>query len=70
MRAPALTGSGSSEIIHLDDPAPGYGELVLRARACGICGSDLKSYKRFPAGAVLGHEFCGEVVAVGAGVEG
>jgi (R,R)-butanediol dehydrogenase/meso-butanediol dehydrogenase/diacetyl reductase len=34
-----------------------------------ICGSDLKSYKRFPAGAVLGHEFCGEVVAVGGGVE-
>jgi 2-desacetyl-2-hydroxyethyl bacteriochlorophyllide A dehydrogenase len=42
---------------------------VLKVQACGICGSDLKSYKRFPAGAVLGHEFCGEVVALGAGVE-
>ena len=70
MRAAALTGTGGFEIVHLDDPAPGEGELVLRVRACGICGSDLKFYKGFPAGAVLGHEFCGEVVAVGDGVEG
>ncbi len=70
MRSAALTGSGAFEIVHLDDPEPGRGELVLRVRACGICGSDLKAYRNFPAGAVLGHEFCGEVVAVGAGVDG
>jgi (R,R)-butanediol dehydrogenase / meso-butanediol dehydrogenase / diacetyl reductase len=69
MRAAALTGSGEFEIVQLNDPTPGAGELILRVQACGICGSDLKSYKRFPAGAVLGHEFCGEVVALGAGVE-
>jgi (R,R)-butanediol dehydrogenase/meso-butanediol dehydrogenase/diacetyl reductase len=69
MRAAALTDSGGFEVVKLDDPTPGPGELVLRVQACGICGTDLKSYKRFPAGAVLGHEFCGEVVALGAGVQ-
>jgi len=70
MRASALTGAGGFEIVALEDPTPGPGELVLRVQACGICGTDLKSYKRFAAGTVLGHEFCGEVVAVGGGVEG
>jgi (R,R)-butanediol dehydrogenase/meso-butanediol dehydrogenase/diacetyl reductase len=69
MRAAALSESGGFEVVELDDPTPGPGELVLRVQACGICGSDLNSYKRFPAGAVLGHEFCGEVVAIGSGVE-
>jgi (R,R)-butanediol dehydrogenase / meso-butanediol dehydrogenase / diacetyl reductase len=69
MRAAALSESGGFEIVQLEDPAPGPGELVLRVLACGICGSDLKSYRHFPVGSVLGHEFCGEVVAVGSGVE-
>jgi (R,R)-butanediol dehydrogenase/meso-butanediol dehydrogenase/diacetyl reductase len=70
MRAAALTPAGSFEVVSVDDPSPGAGELVLRVRACGICGSDLKSYRYFPAGAVLGHEFCGEVAAIGSDVEG
>ena len=70
MRASALTGAGGFEVVQLDDPTPNPDELVLRVQACGICGTDLKSYKRFAAGSVLGHEFCGEVVAVGGGVEG
>src|SRR5690349_10486508 len=54
----------------VDDPVPGPGELVLRTTACGICGSDLKAYSAMPAGLVMGHEFCGEIVAVGTGVDG
>jgi (R,R)-butanediol dehydrogenase / meso-butanediol dehydrogenase / diacetyl reductase len=68
MRAAALKESGGFEVVQVDDPTPGAGELVLRVHACGICGSDLKSYRHFPTGAVLGHEFCGEVVALGSGV--
>jgi (R,R)-butanediol dehydrogenase/meso-butanediol dehydrogenase/diacetyl reductase len=49
------------------DPVPGAGELVLRVTGCGICGSDLKARPAMPGGAIMGHEFCGEVVAVGAG---
>lgn len=61
-------------IEQVEDPAPGPDELVLKVKACGICGSDLHmtevcdtsgGMKPLPPGAVLGHEFCGEVVAVG-----
>ena len=43
---------------------PGPGDLVVRVEACGICGSDLKAHGHMPGGIVMGHEFCGEVVAV------
>jgi 2-desacetyl-2-hydroxyethyl bacteriochlorophyllide A dehydrogenase len=55
------------------DPIPGEGELVLRVARCGICGTDLSmtdgSSQTFPVDSILGHEFSGEVVAIGAGVE-
>ena len=56
------------------DPTPGAGELVVRVGRCGICGSDLHmtedpAFGRH-AGDILGHEFAGEVVATGRGVEG
>jgi (R,R)-butanediol dehydrogenase/meso-butanediol dehydrogenase/diacetyl reductase len=70
VRAALLTEAHTFEVGDVPDPAPGAGELVLRVRSCGICGTDLKSYDFMPAGAVLGHEFCGEVVAVGADTDG
>lgn len=56
------------------DPTPGPGELLVRVGRCGICGSDLHmtedpAYGKV-AGDVLGHEFAGEVVALGRGTEG
>jgi (R,R)-butanediol dehydrogenase/meso-butanediol dehydrogenase/diacetyl reductase len=65
MRAAILTDEHTFEVADVPDPSPGADELVLRVNACGICGSDLKAHTMLPAGAVLGHEFCGEVVAVG-----
>jgi (R,R)-butanediol dehydrogenase / meso-butanediol dehydrogenase / diacetyl reductase len=58
----------------LPDPTPGEGEVVVKVGRCGICGSDLHmtedpAYGK-GAGDVLGHEFAGEVVAVGKGTEG
>jgi (R,R)-butanediol dehydrogenase/meso-butanediol dehydrogenase/diacetyl reductase len=58
----------------LPDPTPEAGEVVVKVGRCGICGSDLHmtedaSYG-MGAGSVLGHEFAGEVVALGKGVEG
>ncbi len=70
MRAAILAPDHTFGVADLPEPAPRTGELVLRVRACGICGSDLKAHKTMPAGAVLGHEFCGEVVAIGADVAG
>jgi threonine dehydrogenase-like Zn-dependent dehydrogenase len=54
------------------DPLPSPGDVVVRVRAAGVCGSDLlgfrgKSKKRVPP-LILGHEIGGEVAAVGSGV--
>lgn len=51
-------------------PRIGAGELLLRTRASGICGSDLMEWYRVKkAPLVLGHEITAEVVEVGAGVK-
>lgn len=50
-------------------PRIGPGELLVRIRASGICGSDvLQWYRIRKAPIVLGHEVAGEIVAVGPGV--
>lgn len=75
MRAAIMQGLHQPLIIEtLPDPTPGAGELVVKVGRCGICGSDLHmtqdpGYGK-KAGDVLGHEFAGEVVALGKGVEG
>ncbi|RNL74120.1 L-iditol 2-dehydrogenase [Streptomyces sp. I6] len=74
MKAAVLTGRRT--IAHQDTaaPEPGRGELLVRVDATGICGSDLAAYRGThpykTAPAVLGHEFSGTVVAVGADVTG
>jgi 2-desacetyl-2-hydroxyethyl bacteriochlorophyllide A dehydrogenase len=70
VKAAALNDAHHFEVVDVDDPTPGSGELVLRTTACGICGSDLKAYAAMPPGLVMGHEFCGEVVAIGPDVDG
>jgi (R,R)-butanediol dehydrogenase/meso-butanediol dehydrogenase/diacetyl reductase len=75
MRAAIMQGLHKPLIIGtLPDPVPGAGELVVKVGRCGICGSDLHMTEDAGygkgAGTVLGHEFAGEVVAIGKGVEG
>ena len=59
--------------IRLEDvavPEIGPGELLVRVKACGLCGSDLMEwYVREKAPAVLGHEPVGVVTEIGQGVE-
>lgn len=61
-------------IEHLADPAPGPGELLLQVGRCGICGTDLHMTdghaQTYPENSVIGHEFAGEVVALGREVSG
>jgi (R,R)-butanediol dehydrogenase / meso-butanediol dehydrogenase / diacetyl reductase len=70
VRAAILTEDHSFDVVEVPDPTPGAGEFLLRVQACGICGSDLKTYTRFGAGSILGHEFCGEIAAIGPHVVG
>jgi (R,R)-butanediol dehydrogenase / meso-butanediol dehydrogenase / diacetyl reductase len=61
------------EVAEVPDPVAGPGELVLRVKAAGICGSDLHAAGRnfhMPPGTIMGHELSGVVEAIGEGVEG
>jgi len=68
-----LQEAGKPEVSDVLDPIPGPGEVVLAVDACGICGTDLHIYDGefapTPYPIVPGHEFCGEVVAVGEGTD-
>jgi len=68
------------ELKEVPTPKAGPGQLVLRVKACGVCGSDVHFYEtddegyilypgltKFPV--IIGHEFSGEVVEVGSGPE-
>jgi (R,R)-butanediol dehydrogenase/meso-butanediol dehydrogenase/diacetyl reductase len=68
VRAAVLGKDSAFEVDQVADPTPEPGQLVVRVTACGICGSDLKARPAMSAGTIMGHEFCGEVVAVGQGV--
>ncbi|MFC2030795.1 zinc-binding dehydrogenase [Chloroflexota bacterium] len=64
-------GHGHVEYMDIPEPLPGPGTVEVRVKAAGICGTDLHIYSdEFPSvpPVVLGHEFSGEVVAVGPGV--
>lgn len=73
MKAAIYSGGGGPITIEdLPDPEPGPGEVVIKVHRCGICGTDLSMTK----GAAwdygrgqFGHEYAGEIVALGAGVD-
>lgn len=73
MRAAVFTGVGQPlSVQETMRPTAGPGQMLLGVRRCGVCGTDLhltEPGSRVPPGVVLGHEFCGEVMALGPGVE-
>ncbi|MDG2461436.1 MAG: alcohol dehydrogenase catalytic domain-containing protein [Luminiphilus sp.] len=54
----------------VDDPKPDPGQVVIAVKRCGICGTDLHATEEHNglllSGTVMGHEFAGEIVEVGA----
>jgi len=70
MKAAVTTDDQGFEVVDLPDPIPGPDQLVIRVKACGVCGSDIKAQPFAPAGMVMGHELGGEVVAFGSRTDG
>ncbi|GGJ91938.1 zinc-dependent alcohol dehydrogenase [Pseudomonas matsuisoli] len=75
MRAIRFHGVGDLRCENIDAPGnPPPGFALLGVRAAGICGSDLHNFHTGQWIAELpvtpGHEFCGEIIALGEGVSG
>ncbi len=69
MRALLLKEYMKLELVGMEEPAVGFDEVLVRVRACGICGSDVHGLdgstgRRVPP-LVMGHEAAGEVVKTG-----
>ncbi len=71
-RVVACAGRGAVRLESRPRPRPGDGELLLRLRCSGLCGTDLWKLESgtAPPGAVLGHEVVGEVAELGPGTAG
>ncbi len=67
MKAVALSDKRTIELQEHPVPDPGPGEVLLRSKYCGICGTDLHApdLDLFRPPVIMGHEFSAEVVAVG-----
>ena len=74
MKAVVVAGPGSVSVERVPDPTPDTGEIVVAPDGCGLCGTDLHildgEFPRTRYPIVPGHEFAGEVVAVGGDVTG
>ncbi|OBF11295.1 zinc-binding dehydrogenase [Mycobacterium sp. ACS4331] len=75
MKVSTVTGPGTTELLDVDRPQPGPADVLVRMRACGICGSDafyitIGGIPPRQGCTPLGHEPAGEVVQVGAAVTG
>jgi len=74
--AALLYGKEDLRLEQVADPTPAAGEVVIRVKAATTCGTDLKVWRRGGHAKMLkpptpfGHEAAGEIVALGAGVEG
>lgn len=64
-------------LVDVPEPTCGYGQVKLKIKKTAICGTDLHIYnwdawaqKTVPVPLVIGHEFMGEIVEIGEGVQG
>ena len=71
MKAAVVCANEDVQYLDYEEPIPGPGEVKVKVRASGICGSDIPRVLHngvhfYPI--VLGHEFSGDVVEIGEGV--
>lgn len=81
MKAAVYYGPRDIRVEDVPAPVPGPNELLVAVKACGICGSDLHTYRygifedlgreiEGHPGRLMGHEFSGMVEEIGTGVSG
>lgn len=80
MKAAAFMGKRDIRVVEVSDPSAGEDGVVIRVKACGICGSDVHvfnsdlltedSTKIIDGYRIIGHEFTGEIVETGPKVKG
>jgi threonine dehydrogenase-like Zn-dependent dehydrogenase len=81
MKAAVYYGPRDIRVEDVPRPTPAANELLVEVRACGICGSDLHTYRygifedlgriiEGRDGRLMGHEFAGVVAEVGSDVRG
>ena len=69
MKAVVIEKPDQVSVMKVDDPTPAPDQALIKVEACGICGTDIHVIRgefaptRYPI--IPGHEFCGEVVAIG-----
>ncbi len=72
MAALVYHGPWNMTLERIEKPTPAAGEVLIEIETVGICGSDVHGFTgqsgRRPNGMIMGHEACGTVVALGAGV--
>lgn len=71
MKALVKVGRGENDIELREVPEPvcGPGQVKIRIRAVGICGTDIHGHPSLKPPVILGHELAGDIVEVGAGVK-
>ena len=69
MKVAIVDSPGKVAIVDMQVPEPKPGEVLVKMKACGVCGTDVeKVYGEAIAGKILGHEAVGEVAELGSGV--
>ncbi|MCX6081185.1 MAG: zinc-dependent alcohol dehydrogenase family protein [Chloroflexi bacterium] len=72
MKAAVIYAPGDVKMVEMDIPQPKMGEVLIKIKACGVCGTDHSLFVgAYPANypVIIGHEFSGTIAAVGEGVK-
>src|SRR5690554_4303784 len=71
MKALVIEEPGKAVIKEVPYPKPGHGEVTVKVKQVGICGTDIHIYKGeflSPYPIIPGHEFSGDIHELGEGV--
>lgn len=75
MLAAMICGHRDIRVEMVEGPSIQKNEILVKVKACGICGTDIHAYKMGNTSVskeslILGHEFSGEIAEVGPAVDG